>query len=97
MSRKLFIYRNGDWVECDRYAPRPKRTILIGDNLPDTWNPMTNRTYSSKSRYYADTKAMGGEIVGNDPAGLRERKPVKPDIEPAARTVKRVIEQLGAK
>lgn len=97
MSRKLYIFRNGDWLEIDRHAPRPKRMIIIGDSLPDTWNPMNGKRYSSKSRYYADTKAMGGEIVGNDPAGTRERKPVKPDIEPAARTVKRVIEQLGAK
>lgn len=97
MSRQLFIYRNGDWIEVDRYAKRPKRLIVIGDNLPDTWNPMNGQRYSSKSRYYKDVRAAGGEIVGNDPAGLRERKPVKPNIEPAARTVKRVIEQLGAK
>jgi hypothetical protein len=97
MSRKLFIYRNGDWLEIDRHAPRPKRLIVIGDSLPETMNPMNGRRYTSKSRYYADTRAMGGEIVGNDPAGTRERVPVKPNIEPAARTVKRVIEQLGGK
>ena len=97
MSRKLFVFRDGDWREVDRHAPRPKRLIVIGDNLPDTWNPMNGKRYSSKSRYYADTRAMGGEIVGNDSAGTRERKPLKPDIEPAARTVKRVMEQLGAK
>lgn len=97
MSRQLFVYRNGNWVEVDRHAPRPKRVILIGDNLPDTWCPSDGKRYSSKSRYYEAVKAAGGEIVGNDPAGLRERKPLKPDIEPAARTVKRVIEQLGAK
>jgi hypothetical protein len=95
--RKLFIFRKGDWVEVDRYAPRPKRLIVIGDSLPETWNPMNGRRYTSKSRYYADTKAMGGEIVGNDAAGLRERTPVKANIEPAQRTLKRVIEQAGAK
>lgn len=92
----VYVLRNGNLVEKHRAAPK-HGAFIIGDTLPDTWNPLTNKRYSSKSRYYADTRAMGGEIVGNDPAGLRERKPIRPNVEPAALTVKRVMEQMGVK
>jgi len=93
----VFVIRNGELVEKSKAPPKPGTAYIIGDNLPDTWNPLTNKRYSSKSRYYQDTRAAGGEIVGNDPAGLRERKFAKPNLEPPQVTIKRVLEQMGAK
>lgn len=93
MSRQHYVWHNGDWVEYDRHAPRQKRTILISDSLDYVRHPTTGRRYTSKSRYYADTKALGMQIVGN------ERPKPKPAIaahpEPVGRALYRTWDKLG--
>lgn len=93
MPRKHFVFRNGDWVEYDRYAPRPKRTILISDTMAPTLNPATNKTYDSKSQYYADTKAAGGVIVGNELS--MKGPPVTKNPEPVPVTIERLNQKMG--
>ena len=93
MPRQHYIWHNGDWVEYDRYAPRPKRLIVIGDSMPDTWNPATNRKYDSKSAYRRDTRAAGCEIVGNDNA--HRTVPKAKVREPVETTIERLNQQKG--
>lgn len=94
MPRQLFLYRNGEWIEAEKAAPK-HQSYLISDNLNDVWNPMTNKRYSSKSRYYAETKAHGGEIMGNDPAGLRKEHRSSRPAEAAGHALYRKWHELG--
>lgn len=93
MSRHHYVFRNGDWVEYDRYAPRPKHTIIIGDTMQATWNPATGKQYDSRSTYYRDTKAAGCEVVGSDNG--HRTVPKAKIAEPLHVTVERLNQQNG--
>ncbi len=93
MTRQHFVFRNGDWVEYDRHAPRPKRMIIIGDTMPATMNPATGRQYDSKSAYYRDTKAAGCEVVGSDTGHRSHPKTKHP--ERVETTIERLNQQKG--
>ena len=94
MARQVWVYRDGEVVEIEKAAPR-QQTYLVSDCLPDVMHPSNGKRYSSKSKYYADTKAMGGEIVGNDSSALkREYKSSRPS-EPAGNALYRNWERMG--
>jgi len=81
--RGRYVMRDGELVLKTRAAPNPARSDLPcpairADGMDQTWNPATNKLYDSKSAYYADTKAAGCEIVGNDTSVIKER----PEYEP---------------
>jgi len=94
MTRQIYLYRNGEWIEAERAKPR-NQTFLISDHLPDIVNPQNGKRYSSKSKYYADVRALGGEIVGNDPSGLRREYKSSLPKERAGHALYRNWEKLG--
>jgi hypothetical protein len=91
--RQHYVWHKGDWVEYDRHAPRPKRTILISDSLDYVKHTATGRRYTSKSRYYADTKALGYQIVGNEKP--KPKPQIQPHPEPVGRALYRTWDKLG--
>lgn len=91
---RRYVLENGDWRSVDIQGPATQ-IHLISDALPDVWNPRTNKRYSSKSKYYADTRATGGEIVGNDPAGLRREYKSSLPQEKIGHALYRNWERLG--
>ncbi len=93
MSRQHYVWYNGDWVEYDRHAPRPKRVILLSDNLDYVKHTATGRRYTSKSRYVADTKALGYQILGNDMPGPKPK--IQPHPEPVGKALYRTWDKLG--
>lgn len=74
MARGRWIQHpeTGELIPAGEYArPEPQRSSLpmpmvISDHLDGIVNPMDGKRYDSKSRYYAEVKARGGEIMGND-------------------------------
>jgi len=93
MPRQHYIWHDGDGREIDPLPPPPKRVTLISDTMPTPGTPAPNRRYDSKSRYYADTKAAGGEIVGNDFKASSPPKAKNP--EPVHQTIERLNQQKG--
>lgn len=93
MTRQIYVCRDGDWVEIEKAKPR-NQTLFISDHV-DVINPQTGKHFTSKSKYYADVRARGGEIMGNDPAGLqREYKSSQPK-ERAGHALYRNWERMG--
>ena len=83
---------DGKWVPV-REVAREHSHIVISDTMNPTHNPATGKTYDSKSRYYADTKAAGGVIVGNE-LSMKGPPPVKkPESIPT--TIERLNQQKG--
>lgn len=71
---KRYLLDGGKWRLVSDTGPS-KRVNLISDVLPDVRHPSTGKVYSSKSRYYADTRAMGKEIMGNDMGPIDKPRP----------------------
>lgn len=84
----------GKWVKAGE-RDQSRAHNLIRDDLgtKGVYNPATKRKYDSKSRYYADTKAAGCSIVGNDQAmNGPPRTRIK---EPFEQTIERLNQQKG--
>lgn len=76
------------WFDCGngrqvyRKVPEPVQTrshlsapMLRPDGMADTWNPVDNKHYDSKSQYERAVKAAGAEIVGNDAGHWNQKRP----------------------
>lgn len=83
--KQTYVIRDGELVPKSEAAPL-RRPFVISDNC-DVISQADGKHYSSKSRYYADLRARGYEIVGNE-------KPTPPRREPDDRAIERVIESV---
>lgn len=68
--------------------------MLISDSV-EVRNPANGQMYSSKSRYYADVKAMGCEIVGNDTSVIKDRPTYQADDAAIERDVVQTMKESG--
>jgi hypothetical protein len=74
--RKLFRWVSGKFVELgasEQSDPKP-RVHVIGDDIPETWNPVDGKHYTSKSAIRRVARERGLIEVGND-----QIKPRQPD------------------
>lgn len=81
------------------FEEKPQGPAVRSDRLPGgvdgLHNPATAKSYDSKSRYYADTKAAGCEILGNEPARRnRQRESSDKALAGRARDIKESIEKI---
>lgn len=98
MARATYVIRDGELVE--KHLARPLHAssaapMIRTDGMDAIRSMADGRMYDSKSAYYADLKARGCEIVGNDKAPFDRR----PTFEPQGveRDVKTAIEQLRSR
>lgn len=97
MPKQRYLYRNGEWIEAEKAAPL-HHAYLISDALPDVRHPSNGKIYSSKSRYYADTRAMGKEIMGNDMGPIDKSRPsARSRLEHPGYTLARNFEKMGGR
>lgn len=97
MRGQIFVFRNGEWV--DKATAAPLHASAVAPNVRpdgmDAIQSMANgRMYDSKSAYYADLKARGCEIVGNE----RHQFDKRPEFTPhgsVERDIKRALAQHG--
>lgn len=68
---------------------------VIGDVLPDMWNPADGKRYSSKRAYQKAVRAAGCEIVGNENIASVERN--RPVMSRAGGEIARVYDELARK
>lgn len=94
--RTRYVYRDGEWV--DAALARPLHESRDAPMIrPDGMDPIVSmadgKTYDSRSAYYADLKARGSEIVGNDRAAF-DKKPefVSRNVE---QSIKQTLAQYG--
>lgn len=71
--------------------------FIISDSLGDIVNPMNGKVYDSKSKYYADVRAQGGIIMGNDAPTQAAKKEVHIDDDKVKRDLYQAAEQIGYK
>lgn len=85
-----FLWRNGQWVSAEGARPLlgPK-LHLITDTVEPFKSMADGKHYDSKSRYRAEVKARGFEIVGNEKAQPRRFEPDKRAIEQVVNSVMR--------
>lgn len=99
--RDTFVMRNGRLVSKRRAQPlvtsTDSRLHVISDTMKPARHMATGRVHDSKSRFRADTRAMGCEEVGNDPAITRERPRPEPSMGEIAMDVKRAIQELNSR
>ncbi len=83
-------------VGSNYFEERPQGPSIIRDDLPGGIHGMLNhadrKVYDSKSRYLAEVRARGCEVVGNDSFS----SVTKPDFHPKGeigRDIKRAIEE----
>lgn len=95
VARQRFVWRNGKCIDVTSGDPQPspRGTILISDSLDYVRHPATGRRYTSKSRYYADTKALGYQILGNEKP--KPKPKIQPHPEPVGRALYRNWDKLG--
>lgn len=91
MARKIFVYRDGKFVELSETqretANKPKTASFIQDSMPPTWHPCDGKTYESKSAFRAVTKASGGEELGND----APMSAPKPKMRPVSEDIRKIL------
>lgn len=88
--KQTYVWREGRAVPKSEAAPlnAPPRINVISDTIAPIKSMADGKMYDSKSRYYAEVKARGFEVVGND-------IPMKPrNREPDARKIERVIDSV---
>ena len=77
MKGKVYIYRQGEWVERERPVIENHSPYVIPDTMDDTWHPCTGEHLSSKSGFREITKANGCIEYGTeDPRKHIKKKPI---------------------
>lgn len=103
MSRDTFVIRNGKLVPKRLAQPLINSTDPKVHVISDVMRPLkhmgTGRIHDSKAAFRADTKAMGCEEVGNDPAASRDigLKRVEPSMSEIVQDVKRSLQELRSR
>jgi len=90
----VYVIRNGELVEKSKAEPLKRAGhFIISDNLDYVRCTANGKRYTSKSRYTADVKAMGYQILGNDKPQGRPKLEGHP--ERAGHALYRNWEKLG--
>jgi hypothetical protein len=73
-----YVYRNGNLIDKSQAYDEPKlwKTSVISDSMAPTKHHGTGRIHDSKAKFRADTKAIGGVEIGNEPIRPRQRIPL---------------------
>ena len=79
-------------VELAYDEPRPWVTGVISDSMEPLKHHGSGRTIDSKSRFRAETRALGLIEIGNEP--IKPRTPIKLDKRQRRDDIKRTIYQL---
>ena len=95
MARETYVFRSGLGVipkhEADPLHSGDPSAYVIADGMDPILNVQNGRMYDSRSRYYADIRAAGCEVIGNDTV-QRQRHEM-----PAVRgDLKRALQERGA-
>jgi hypothetical protein len=77
MTRRLYVWREGEFVEIGGTASESKSASVHQDTISALKHPVTGKVYESKSAYLKDLKRDGLTVVGNDL--LSKKKQVIPD------------------
>ena len=89
MARKVYVFRDGKFIEVTNNRDVEPRTQIITDTMKDTWHPCDGKTYDPKSAFRRVTKAHGGVEIGNDKPDVNKRydssESLKQDIIDAAK------------
>lgn len=82
--RETYVFRNGKVVLKQDAGPRQSAgPMIISDTMADTWHPANGKTYSSKSRFRAVTRAHGLTEYGTEkiePKREQAMRPAREDI-----------------
>ncbi len=88
-----YVMRNGQLVDKrDAEPARNPATYVISDHMPALRNHADGRTYDSKARFRAATKAAGCIEIGNEK--LPDRKPAKLDKAKRRDDIRKAIYDL---
>ena len=91
-----YLWRDGDWVEASKAAPRNpvhgRGPMLIRDQMAPIRSMADGRMFDSKRGYYRSLKEQGREIVGDDYAWTQQQPTYEP--QDVGRDIKRAIEEL---
>ncbi len=99
MIRDTYVMRNGQLVPKRKAQPLSepeKRIHVISDTMPPLKHMATGRVHDSKAAFRADTRAMGCDEIGTDPAALRTQR-IEPDKHEIANDVKRALAELRSR
>lgn len=89
MTKFIWDTTARDWVPAERYrAPAPKGPMVIPDAC-EIKSMADGKVYTSKRSYYADIRARGYEIVGNEPPTKRGYEPNDAAIDAVVSSVMR--------
>ena len=95
-GRRVEELIDGKWLPVSHAQVTHSHNIIrdqLGDGVRGVYNPATSKRYDSRSKYLADTKAVGGVIVGNDqPLRPRPKATVGERLET---TIERLSQQKG--
>ena len=101
MSRETYVWRNGQVIEKRLAGPRIQaddpKVYVIGDVMEPTKHMGTGKVYDSKSKFRADTRAMGFVEVGTDPRGSQPGRTRQVSQAEVAMDVKRAIQELNSR
>lgn len=84
MTRRLYVYRNGKFIEADECVSQSHHHVIV-DSMNATQHPCDGKYYDSKSAFRRVTKAHGCVELGNDK--IPRRKASYDDLE-ASKTVR---------
>lgn len=103
MTRNTYVLRKGKLVPKRLAQPLINSTDPKIHVISDVMDPLkhmgTGRMHDSKAAFRADTKAMGCEEVGNDPAATRDigLKRVEAPMAEYVQDVKRALQELRSR
>jgi hypothetical protein len=93
----VYVWRNGKMVEKHLAPPKPRSGVpyVISDEMPSTRHMATNRYFTSKAKFRAETKAAGCIEIGEESKYmLAPRKQVPLDRAKRREDIKRTIYNL---
>lgn len=98
MSRTVYVFRDGEWVDRDTarplHASRPAHGV-ISDGMDAIQSMADGKMYDSKSNYYRDLKARGYEVVGNERPAFDKAQPREFQSQGVEQSIKRAMAQHG--
>ena len=96
--REVYVMRNGRLVPKRLAMPLASahRIHVIGDEMPPLKHMGTGRVHTSKAKFRADTRAVGCDEVGTDPAAFRTQR-FEPSEREVVTDVQRALAELRSR
>ena len=94
-----YLWRGGQWIDAAGAPPlhpvHRRGPMIIHDQIDPFRSTLDGRVYDSKSNYYADVKAAGCEVAGNERAYFDQQPSYQPpDV---GGSIKRAIAELESR